>query len=567
MADVPRSPTPPAPIAATLALLRSESVDLRAVVIYAAAAGLLSLAVPVAVQSLVNQVAFTALQQPLVVLSMVVLVALALQGLLAVLQLVTVELIQRRLMMRAALTLADSLAEARQDALEEHDGPELANRFFDVVTLQKAAATLLLDGIAMALQLGLGLLLLALYHPTLLGFASALVVLLLVVLFGLGRGTVRTAIGESKAKYAVAAWLEEVARHRLLFSSRSGRHYVATQLHQRTRDYLAYRKKHFAVVLRQVVGLKSLHALAGAGLLAVGGALVLQKQLTLGQLVAAELLLSAVLQSVAKLGKHLESWYDLVAAVDKLEHVAALPREKRGGEQLHGTAAAEVELIDVSVRRGARQVLRGAQARWRPGSRVALLGPSGGGKSTLAQLLQGVCQPDIGRVCLDGVEVGALDLAHLRALVAVVRNGDVFHGTILDNIALGRSDIGPAEARAALAAVGMLEDVQALPQGLATPLRGLGAPLSLGQVRRLALARAIAAKPRLLVLDEVLDGVAPAARDRVWQALAGEHAPWTLVVLTHQREVAERCEEVWSLQQGQLQRLAALDGGDGGRAA
>jgi putative ABC transport system ATP-binding protein len=563
MADAPRSTAAQTPITATLALLRSESIDLRAVVIYAAAAGLLSLAVPVAVQSLVNQVAFTALQQPLVVLSLVVLVALALQGLLAVLQFVTVELIQRRLMMRAALTLADGLAEVRQDALEEHDGPELANRFFDVVTMQKAAATLLLDGIALALQLALGLLLLALYHPTLLGFAAALVVLLLAVVFGLGRNTVRTAIGESKAKYAVAAWLEEVARHRLLFSSQEGREFAAGQLHERTRDYLTYRKKHFSVVLRQVTGLKTLHAVAGAGLLAVGGALVLQKQLTLGQLVAAELLLSAVLQSVAKLGKHLESWYDLVAAVDKLEHVAALPREKRGGELLAGISAAQVEFIDVSVRRGSRQVLKGVQALWRPGSRVALLGPSGGGKSTLAQLLQGVCHPELGRVCLDGVEVGALDLAHLRSLVAVVRSGDVFQGTILDNIALGRSDIGPAEVRAALAAVGLLEDVQALPKGLATSLRGLGAPLSLGQVRRLALARAIAVRPRLLVLDEVLDGLASAARDQAWQAVAAEHAPWTLVVLTHQREVAERCEEIWSLEQGRLERLSASDDGEG----
>lgn len=562
MADAPRSTAAQTPIAATLELLRSESIDLRAVVIYAAAAGLLSLAVPVAVQSLVNQVAFTALQQPLVVLSLVVLVALALQGLLAVLQFVTVELIQRRLMMRAALTLADGLAEVRQDALEEHDGPELANRFFDVVTMQKAAATLLLDGIALVLQLALGLLLLALYHPTLLGFAAALVVLLLAVVFGLGRNTVRTAIGESKAKYAVAAWLEEVARHRLLFSSQEGRQFAAAQLHERTRAYLVYRKKHFSVVLRQVTGLKTLHAVAGAGLLAVGGALVLQKQLTLGQLVAAELLLSAVLQSVAKLGKHLESWYDLVAAVDKLEHVAALPREKRGGELLAGIAAAQVEFIDVSVRRGSRQVLKGVQALWRPGSRVALLGPSGGGKSTLAQLLQGVCQPELGRVCLDGVEVGALDLAHLRSLVAVVRSGDVFQGTILDNIALGRSDIGPAEVRAALAAVGLLDDVQALPNGLATPLRGLGAPLSLGQVRRLALARAIAVRPRLLVLDEVLDGLAPAARDQAWQAVASEHAPWTLVVLTHQREVADRCEEIWSLEQGRLERLSASHDGE-----
>lgn len=544
------------PVAATLALLRTESIDLRAVVIYAAAAGLLSLAVPVAVQSLVNQVAFTALQQPLVVLSVVVLVALALQGTLAMLQFGAVELIQRRLMVRTALTLADSLAGARQDQLVGQDGPELANRFFDVVTLQKAAATLLLDGIALALQLSLGLLLLALYHPSLLGFAVVLVILLAAVLFGLGRGTIATAIGESKAKYAVAAWLEEVARHRLVFGSQAGQRYAQAQLQGRVQDYLRARAQHFVVLLRQVGGLKALHALAGAGLLAVGGALVLQQQLSLGQLVAAELLLSAVLQSIGKLGKHLESWYDLVAAVDKVGHVADLPQESSGSELLDGRGAALVELRGVDVVRGRRKVLQGAAACWQPGSRVALLGPSGGGKSTLANLLQGVCQPDLGHVLLDGIDVKALDLAHLRGQVAVVRAGDAFHASILDNVSLGRPDLGPAEVREALESVGLLEEVQALPQGLATPLVGQGGPLSAGQVRRLAIARAVAARPRLMVLDEVLDGLAPEAREQAWQAVAAPHGPWTLLVLTHQEEVAARCQEVWHLHHGLLSRVS-----------
>ncbi len=547
----------PSPVAATLALLRTESIDLRAVVIYAAAAGLLSLAVPVAVQSLVNQVAFTAMQQPLVVLSIVVLVALGLQGTLAVLQFGAVELIQRRLMVRTALTLADSLAGARQDQLIEQDGPELANRFFDVVTLQKAAATLLLDGIALALQLSLGLLLLALYHPSLLGFAVVLVLLLAVVLFGMGRGTIATAMGESKAKYAVAAWLEELARHRLVFGSQAGQTYAQGQLQVRVHDYLRSRAQHFSVLLRQVWGLKVLHALAGAGLLAVGGALVLQQQLSLGQLVAAELLLSAVLQSIGKLGKHLESWYDLVAAVNKVGHVADLPQESSGDEVLEGHGAALVELRGVEVARGRRKVLQGAEAIWQPGSRVALLGPSGGGKSTLANLLQGVCHPDLGHVRLDGVDVKALELAHLRTVVAVVRAGDAFHGSILDNVALGRADLGPAEVREALERVGLLEEVQALPEGMATELRGQGSPLSAGQVRRLAIARAVATQPRLLVLDEVLDGLAPEAREQAWQAVSGAHTPWTLLVLTHQEEVAARCQEVWHLNNGQLVRTAA----------
>lgn len=540
------------PVAATLQLLRSEAIDLRAVAIYSAAAGLLSLAVPVAVQALVNQVAFTAMQQPLVVLSLVVLVALALQGVLAVLQVSVVERIQRRLMMRAATTLAQRLQGAQQEALLRESGPDLANRFFDVVTLQKSAATLLLDGIAVALQLGLGLTLLALYHPSLLGFAAILTLLLLLVLFVLGRGTVATAIDESKAKYAVAAWLENLAAHRLLFTSTHGKLFAQAQLDGLTRHYLHRRGHHFSVLMRQVIGLKTLYALAGAGLLAAGGALVLQRQLTLGQLVAAELMLSAVLQSVAKLGKQLESWYDLVAAVDKLEHVADLPQEPDGREHVPGDGPLAVELRGVEVRRGQRAVLQGASARWSAGARVAVLGTSGGGKSTIAQLLQGVCRVAAGQVVLGGVETRALSLASLRAAVAVVRPDDAFDGTLFDNVAVGHPGVGPAEVRSALDRVGLLDAVQLLPEGLDTRLHGRGAPLSAGQVRLLMLARALAAQPRLLVLDEVLDALSVADRARIWRAVAGESAAWTLLVLTWQPEVAALCDQTWTLDDGQL---------------
>ena len=271
-------------------------------------------------------------------------------------------------------------------------------------------------------------------------------------------------------------------------------------------------------------------------------------------------MLSAVLQSIGKLGKHLESWYDLVAAVDKVGHVADLPQECSGTERLDGSAAIAIELRAVAVARGRRKVLHNVEARWPAGSRVALLGPSGGGKSTLANLLQGVCYPDQGHVLLDGLDVKSLDLADLRSQVAVVRAGDAFHASILENVSLGRVSVGTAEVREALDRVGLLEEVQALPDGLATLIRGQGSPLSAGQVRRLAMARAIAGRPRLVVLDEVLDGLAPEAREQAWQAVAEAHGPWTLLVLTHQEEVAARCQEVWHLQKGVLTKVSASVG-------
>jgi ABC-type bacteriocin/lantibiotic exporter with double-glycine peptidase domain len=542
----------PTPMQRLRSLLWLERDDLKVVFIYAIAAGLLSLATPVAVQALVNTVTFGTLLQPLLVLSILLMAALSFAALLRALNTQVVEVMQQRMFVRVALDASHRIPRVTPETFDRSYGPELVNRFFDVLTIQKTFSVFLLDGINLVLQALIGMLVLAFYHPMLLAFDVLLIAATAFIMLVLGQRGTQTAIEESKAKYAVAAWLEELARHPLSFRSKEGAEHAEQQADVLARRYLSARRRHFGVVFRQVVGSLGLQVVASALLLGLGGWLVIQRQLTLGQLVAAELIVGAVLASFVKFGKHLENYYDLMAALDKLGHLVDLPLEEEGPHREPlpaGRDGLPVRLRDVTfLREGGNSPLRGLNLDLEPGAKVALVADSGGGKTTLADLLFALRTPTEGRVEVGGVDTRRVSLAALRSQVALVRGVEVLEGSVLDNVRAGRTTVGPAEAKKALAAVGLLEPVMALPEGLDTPLGPTGSPLAYGHVVRLMVARALAGSPRLIVLDDVLEGLGAQGRQVVMDTLLAPDAPWTLVVLSDEEdEVVRRVKRRYML--------------------
>lgn len=535
-----------------LALARCERPLVGSLLALSVAVGVLTLAAPIAVQALVDAVAFGGLAQPVIVLAVVLLACLSLAAAFRALQTYVAELLQRRIFVRVMTALGRRLPRLRLDALDDEHAPELVNRFFDVVTVQKACATLLLDGFTIVLTTTAGLLLLAFYHPVLLALDLLLVAGIAVVCLVLGRGAVATSIEKSRAKYRAAAWLEEVAHHSLAFRGAGGPAFAEARTSDLTREYLARREQHFRVLFRQVLGALALQAGASTVLLGVGGWLVIEGTLTLGQLVASELIVTVVVASVAKLGKSLTTLYDLLAAMDKLGHLLDLPCETTGGLLTAVTGPAPVALEGVVADRGGRRALERLDLALAPGERVALLGAVGAGKSTVLDLVYGVRAPSAGAVVIDGHDLRDTAPDALRARVALVRGPEVVEASLLENVRFGRPGIDREQARAALAAAGLLEAALCLPAGLDTPLAAGGAPLSDAQRRLLVLARALAGQPGLLLLDRTLDDL---ATEDLWPFLAhlarAEASP-TLLVATSRQDVAALFERVVVLERGRV---------------
>ncbi len=544
------------PLRRLLSWMEAEQRDLWVAFVYSVAVGALSLVVPIATQALVNTIAFGTLMQPLVVLVIIVLLALVLSGLLFVMRMYVVEVLQRRVFVRISTDVVYRLLRVRMDGFDKGYGPELVNRFFEVVTVQKAGAALIVDGLTIIIATAVGLAVMAAYDPILLAFDLVLVVAVVVILVPLGRGALRTAVKESKAKYGMAAWLEELARHPTIFKSAGGQAYAVNRANTMAVDYLKYRSQHFRILLRQTIGAVALQAVGTAALLGAGGYLVIEQRLTIGQLVAAELIVAAVLSGIAKLGKQLENFYDLLAAVDKLGYFTDLPLEKAGVENLPRThAGASLTLKQVVFSHEGRPgaILDGADWTIAAGARVGLVGASGTGKSTALDVIYGLRPAQSGVIEYDGRDARDLKLEDLRGQVALVRQPEVFQGTVADNVLLGDPKMSLDAVRDALRLVGLHDEIQALPQGLQTELTTHGLPLSQRQVIRLTLARAVATRPRLLILDEILDPIDDLAEcAQLVDRLFDRQNPWTLIIASQRPAVLDRCDLRYILSDGAI---------------
>lgn len=554
------------PFARLWGLILPERKDLWVILVFSIIDGVLLLATPIAVEALVNTVAFGRYLQPIIVLAILLFTFLAFAAALRGLLSYVVEILQRRLFVRLVADLSYRLPRVRGTAFDGVYAPELVNRFFEIAAVQKIASSLLLDAVAIVLQTFVGMAVLAFYHPFLLGFDLVLLMLIAFITFGLGRGAVKTAIKESRTKYAVGEWLEELVRHPTAFKLHSGHQFALDRSDRLTVEYLDARKKHYRIVLRQLLFALGLQALVATSLLGLGGWLVIQGQLTLGQLVAAELIVTAIVGSFAKMGKHLESFYDLLASVDKLGHLLDLPTERHDKLfHLRTGVPAQVAVRQVSYSYHGREghgheALHDVSFEVKPGKCVALTGPSGGGKSTLIDLLSGVRQPAAGHVELDGIDLRELRADSLREHLAVARSIEIFHGTIDENVHLNRPRTSAQDVREALVSVGLVDEILKLPDGLNTMLQTNGAPLSATQALRLMLARAIVDRPRLLLIDGTLDALPDEMLRTLLANLVGQDRPWTVLIATGRQIVIDRCDDVVTL--GRRPAHAEHDGGE-----
>lgn len=541
------------PLARLRALLSLERDEIAVAVIYALGVGIVSLAVPIGVQALVGSVAFGGLLQPIVVLALLVLGGLVMGAVLSLLQHSAIERVQRRLFTRVALDLAHRLPRVHVDAIARGQGPELVNRFFDVPSTQKALATLLMDGLGVVLSTFVGMALLAVYHPYLLALDVLVALGLGLVVFGYARKGIETAIKESKAKYAMAAWLEVLAAHHVAFKDPGGRALALTVAEERTRAYLAARKKHFSVVIKQSAFALGFAALASASLLGVGGVLVLNGQLTVGQLVASELVVTLLASGLSKLGKHLETAYDLVASVDKIGVLLDLPTETEAGQHKElPSGPATIELVAVTADAHGRTIVRDATVSIAAGHRVAITGPSGSGRSTMLELLYGARRPEHGALRIDGIDIRSLDLESLREGVALVRGAALVEGTIVDNVRFGRPHVSTRDIYEALASVGVAGSSAALPQGPETVVSEGAPELPSVDRARILMARALAGQPRVVLLDEPTAGLDPRARLELATVIRNLERYTTVVLVTNDPVLLRACDRVLTLDEGTL---------------
>lgn len=307
----------------------------------------------------------------------------------------------------------------------------------------------------------------------------------------------------------------------------------------------------------QFVPLTSL--IAGAGVLAVlwvGGAEVASGRLSLGALVAFNgylaylawptialgWTLSIVRRGLTSMGRILE----ITAAAPALP-VAGAPRASAPAVRFAGVRFAYA---------GRRPALLGVSFEIASGELVAVVGPTGSGKSTLGLLLARLWEPPAGTIFVDGDDVTAIPTGTLRASIGYVpQEAFLFSRSVLENVTLGREGVTLARAREAARLAGVVDEIEAFPQGWATVVGERGWTLSGGQRQRVALARALAGDPPLLVLDDVLASVDAAKEDEIMTGLAGALAGRTVLLVTHRLRAARAAQRIVVLEGGRVAEI------------
>ncbi|MEQ1545646.1 ABC transporter ATP-binding protein [Methyloglobulus sp.] len=539
------------PLQRLQSLITLEREDIGILITYGIGIGILSLATPVAVQALVNTIAFGALFQPLLVLTLVLLILLGFSNTLVALQFYVVEMLQRRVFVRIFGETATRLQQTRYAANSDYHLPELTNRFFDVVTLQKTASVMLLETLGYVLQTLIGMVLLAFYHPLLLAFDLFFICALAFILFAMGKQGIASATEQSKAKYAAAAWLEDIAANPLLVKSSEHRAYINAQTDRLAKHYVEASTQHFRILSRQNIGALVLHALASTLLLGMGGWMVISNQLSLGQLIAAELVVGAMIYGLTRLGKTLENVYELLASVDKIGYLLDLPQEtEQGAAPEFARKPYKVDIGNLSLAVSTHlDAISNSSLQIAPGEQIVISGDID--KGSLLDVVYGLHPPSSGYVCLDGQDLRDLNLGQLRSTIGLVRQVEIFAGNLLDNVRLGR-DLNLTHIRKTLDQVGLLETISALPDSLDTHLLSNGYPLTREQCLRLTLARTLAGQPRLLLLDRILDQLDSRILPTLLDHLLATNSPWTLIVTSQRPDIIAHFPRQLSIVNGGL---------------
>ncbi|MFY0630882.1 MAG: ATP-binding cassette domain-containing protein [Flavobacteriaceae bacterium] len=537
-----------------MGLLQLDRRDVLQVFYYAIFAGIVSLTLPLGIQAIINLIQGAQISTSWVILVILVTVGVAFAGILQVTQMRIIENIQQKIFTRSSFEFAYRFPKMKMSELRNQYPPELANRFFDTLTIQKGLSKILIDFPAALLQILFGLILLSFYHSFFIIYGVLLLLLIYIVFKFTAQKGLETSLNESKYKYKVAHWIQEIARAIVSFKL-SGKTSLALDKNDAlVEEYLHYRESHFKVLILQFIQMIGFKVLVTGGLLLIGGILVMNQQMNIGQFVAAEIIIIIVISSVEKLILGFESFYDVLTSLEKLGQVVDKDLEPQGGDK-PSLEEINIELENVSyvVKEKDSPILKNISLEIKNKEAVIIHGSSGSGKTSLLKLIAGVLEPTKGNIFINNTKLKNIHLNHYRGVVGQTLAEDTpFEGTILENITFGDESISQEDLQWAIENTGLSEFIKDQPNGLKTMLYPEGKQISFSISKKIVLARSIVNKPKLLILKEPLEHFDTDKADTIMEFLTHKDRPWTLIVVSQNKNWTKNCTKAYTLINGEL---------------
>lgn len=537
-------------------LLELDKKDVSQIFFYAIFAGIVSLSLPLGIQAIVNFIQSGRVSASWIVLVILVVIGVALGGILSLMQLRITENLQQKMFVRSSFEFATRLPKIEFKELYNHYPPELANRFFDTLTIQKGTSKLLVDFSAAILQIIFGVILLSLYHPFFIIFGVFLLLLLyLTFKFSYYKGT-ETSLKTSKNKYRTAGWLQEIARNNFSFRSELNYDFALEKNNKIIKDYLYSRENHFNVIKRQFSHLIIFKVIITASLLIIGGYLVLSQEMNIGQFVAAEIIILLVISSVEKIILGLETFYDVLTAVEKIGQVTDMELEEEFAADnisQYANISLDAENMGFKFPDTNFGILKNINLKINPEEKIIIDGENGSGKTTLIRVLSGLLHHTSGSLYINDNSFNKIDVKQYRARIGSIIQGETtFEGTILENITFNDKNISSENLKWALDSVQLTSYIKKLPKGLDTNIFPEGKELSSSNIQKILLARSIIHKPTILFYEEPTDKMDTKVANEIIDFITSETNKWTVVVSSQNPHWLTKCSREITMQKGTI---------------
>lgn len=535
------------PIERFWGLLKQDKRDLVYLYLYAICNGIINLSLPVGIQAIMGLVLAGRLSASWGILTAVVMIGVAVAGIFQIMQLYIVEILQRRLFARAAFDFAYRIPKFRLKKLGNYYAPELVNRFFDTVTVQKSLSKILMDFSSSILQIIFGLILLSLYHPIFIAFGLTLLVVLFLIIYITSKPGMRTSLAESNNKYEMAFWLTELARALPTFKLSASSDLNLKRTDAIVHKYVGSRKKHFKVLLGQYASIIGLKTLVTAGLLVLGALLLIQNAITIGQFVASEIVIILILNSSEKLIMSMEAIYDVLTSIEKMGKVTDMPIEEdtRGGMLLNPAEKIKIEVHNLDIYGTLEQNKINEDINFviPAGSSTCLTGEAGAGKSSVLKILSTVLDNFEGTILYNDIPIQNLDLEEFRKEVSYIfAEQEIFYGSFIENISLGRDNVSDSQVIKMAQEVGLDKLIQTFPDGYQHLIMNSERVFSGTDRVRLLLARALITNPKLIFVEDIFSGLKEENSSFLIDLLMDKCVDKTLVIVSNNSRVIDKCD-------------------------
>lgn len=546
-------------------LLQADSKEIRNVYAYAIFSGLVSLSLPLGIQAIINLIQGGQVNSAWIVLVLFVVLGIAGNGVLQIFQLRITENIEQKIFTRAAFEFAYRIPKIKVEAMHNKFGPELMNRYFDVMNIQKGLSKILISISTAAIQVIFGLILLSLYHPFFVVYSIFLVLFVYFIFRITAKKGLTTSLTESKHKYKLAHWLEEVARTGTSFKLAGRTDLPLKSAEGHVSNYIDSRESHFKVLIQQYSLLVVFKVVIATTLLAVGGILVMEQVMNIGQFVAAEIIILLVIASVEKLIVSLDVIYDTLTSLEKVGEVTDLELESTDGLDIMKECQTKGMSIDIknlwfTYPHANKKILRDINLTIKDGERLLISGRNGSGKSTLLHVMAGLYDINEGVVSYDGLPRDNLNIESLRTIIGTCLDGeDLFEGKLIDNITMGRENATFENVKWAIEKLGLQDFVKNLPKGFETEIQPYGNKFPRSIIQKLIIARAIADKPKMLLFEYTFEHIDEIHKREIVDFITDPTNNWTVIASSSDDYIAKKFDNIVIMENGEIKKKGRYD--------